>query len=320
MPALALTVAQPARTVDRGSSRALRVVERVLLEHRAVLELATADDLSAGMTSVAALVRGVTGAARVEWWAAGEDGEAALVAADGRGIGVRHELELGRAGFFALFGGHREARLAASLAPLEPIVRRRAAEERLARTTVELARRNEALEDFAALVAHELKAPLHAALAAADPFAHVEQALGVVEALLESAHAGAAQPSFASAGEALEQAASDLGAEGVEITADLPATLPLPPEPLRVILRNLLANAVAAGAHSIRVTTEASAGSCRLHVDDDGAGLGESYAAGSGLGLGLCRRIAGRLGGAIELAPRAAGGTRATLVLGAAAA
>ncbi len=55
--------------------------------------------------------------------------------------------------------------------------------------------------------------------------------------------------------------------------------------------------------------------SWRLLVDDDGVGLAEvdRYAAGSGLGLSLCRRIAARFGGVLELAPRPSGGTRATL-------
>ena len=50
-------------------------------------------------------------------------------------------------------------------------------------------------------------------------------------------------------------------------------------------------------------------------VDDDGFGLADvdSYTAGSGLGLSLCRRIAARFGGVLELAARPSGGTRATL-------
>jgi signal transduction histidine kinase len=99
------------------------------------------------------------------------------------------------------------------------------------------------------------------------------------------------------------------------ITGDLATTLPLPPEPLRVILRNLLSNAVAAGAHRVHVTAERSSCSFRLLFDDDGAGLVDvdRYATGSGLGLTLCRRIAGRFGGRLELAPHPSGGTRAKL-------
>jgi signal transduction histidine kinase len=91
--------------------------------------------------------------------------------------------------------------------------------------------------------------------------------------------------------------------------------MPLPPGPLCVILRNLLSNAVAAGARHIDVTAARSLSSWRLLVDDDGAGLAEPgrYAAGSGLGLSLCRRIAARFGGVLELDECPSGGTRATL-------
>jgi signal transduction histidine kinase len=55
--------------------------------------------------------------------------------------------------------------------------------------------------------------------------------------------------------------------------------------------------------------------SWRLLVDDDGVGLGDvdGYAGGSGLGLSLSGRIAGRFGGVLGLVPRPSGGTRATL-------
>jgi signal transduction histidine kinase len=82
-----------------------------------------------------------------------------------------------------------------------------------------------------------------------------------------------------------------------------------------VILRNLLSNAVKAGARHVHVTAVQSSRSSCLLVDDDGVGLAESdrYDAGSGLGLSLCRRIAARFGGVLELTPRPSGGTRATL-------
>jgi signal transduction histidine kinase len=115
----------------------------------------------------------------------------------------------------------------------------------------------------------------------------------------------------------LEQALQDLGATEIEVTASVAADLPLPPASLRVILRNLLRNAVAAGARRVHVVAVRSAGSSRLVVIDDGAGLDTDagYAAGSGLGLNLCRRIAGRYGAELALAPGPAGGTRATLQL-----
>ena len=180
----------------------------------------------------------------------------------------------------------------------------------------QLARRNEALEDFAALVAHELKTPLQAALLADDPSKPVEEALDLVDELLEAAQDAPRERLFTSVAECLDQVTGDLGTQ-VEVTSDLTTMLPLPPGPLRVILRNLLSNAAAAGALRVHVSAARSAHSWRLVVDDDGVGLAavDRYAAGSGLGLALCRRIAARFGGVLELAARPSGGTRATLEL-----
>jgi len=179
---------------------------------------------------------------------------------------------------------------------------------------VQLARRNEALEDFAALVAHELKTPLQAALLADDPSKPVEEALDLVDELLEAAQDLPFERPFASVSECLDQVTRDLGTQ-LEITSDLTTTLPLAPGPLRVILRNLLSNAAAAGARHVRVSAARSPRSWRLVVDDDGVGLAgtDHYAAGSSLGLALCRRIAARFGGVLELAARPRGGARATL-------
>jgi signal transduction histidine kinase len=196
-----------------------------------------------------------------------------------------------------------------------PVCDRRSVEERLAKVTMRLARRNEALEDFAALVAHELKAPLQAALVADEAASSIEQALDLVDSLLEAARESSGRTYASAAAVCLDEVIHDLGAAEVEVTAELTASLPLPPRSLRIILRNLLQNAVAAGARHVHVTVARSPGSWRLVVDDDGIGLAAGYAAGSGLGLSLCRRIAARYGGGLELAPRPTGGTRATLQL-----
>jgi signal transduction histidine kinase len=288
--------------------------ERDSLEHEMVLALATADDLVSGMDAVVGRIRRDSGAARAEWWAKDEDGALELVAVDGIARGGCHSLPLGPAGVFVLHGGGLDRQVESALISLAPIIRRRAAEERLARTTLQLAQRNEALEDFAALVAHELKTPLETALVADDPSRSVEDAILLVDALLEASRSGQSDEPFASVAECLEQAAEDLRVE-IEITADVATTLPLPPAALRVILRNLVSNAVAAGAGHVQVTAARSSFSWRLLVDDDGVGLAaiDRYDAGSGLGLSLCRRIAARFGGALELAARPSGGTRATL-------
>jgi signal transduction histidine kinase len=284
------------------------------IEHDLVLALATADDLASGLDAVVGRIRRDSGATRAEWWAKDEDGALEVVAVDGIARGGCHSLPLGPAGMFVLHGDRRDRQVESALISLGPIIRRRAAEERLARTTLQLAQRNEALEDFAALVAHELKTPLETALVADDPSRSVEDAILLVDALLEASRSQPSEERFASVAECLEQAVEDLRGE-IEITADVATTLPLPSAALRVILRNLLSNAVAAGAGRVHVTAVRSSFSWRLLVDDDGVGLAavDRYDAGCGLGLSLCRRIAARFGGVLELFPRLSGGTRATL-------
>ena len=292
------------------------VTERASLEHDVVLMLATADDLASGMRRVVERIRRDSEAAGIEWWTTGDDGLPELVAAVGTSRGVRHNVPLERAGVFVFHGALANAHVESALTSLAAIIRRRTSEERLARTTIELAQRNEALEDFAALVAHELKTPLLSARVADDPSKPVEDAILLVDALLEASRSRGDDTTYASVPECLEQAVEDLHAE-IEITADVSATLPLPTAPLRVILRNLLSNAVAAGAVHVHVTAGRSPSGTRLDVDDDGVGLAavESYASGSGIGLSLSRRIVSRFGGVLELSARPCGGTRATLEL-----
>jgi signal transduction histidine kinase len=283
------------------------------MEVRVALELATAEEIDTGMARVVALLQRGCGAARVEWWAPDEGGDLRLRASGGAGGGERHRFSLGPAGDVVVVGDCRDRGLASALATMMPVLRRRCIEERLAGAAMKLARRNEALEEFAALVAHELKTPLQEALVADDASSALERALDLVDSLIEATCDPRGRTS-ASAAACLDEVLRDLGAVEVEVTAAVTASLPLPAVWLRVILRNLLRNAVAAGAQHVDVAAVGSPGSWRLVVDDDGVGLAAvGYLAGSGLGLSLCRRIAGRYGGELALAPRPAGGTRATL-------
>lgn len=194
---------------------------------------------------------------------------------------------------------------------------RSAAIDRMADATMRLARRNEALEDFSALVAHELKSPLEAALLADDPRRWIARALDLVDSLLAAA-TDSSDGAWASVPDCLAQAADCLGPIELTVAAGESACFPLTPTSLSVILRNLLANAAAAKAHRVDVFTTHRRGLWTLVVDDDGVGLGghdEAYAHGSGIGLELCRRIAGRNGGRLELVPRLTGGTRALLTM-----
>lgn len=279
-----------------------------------LIGLAAAEELGTGMRFVLERVRSGAGAAAAEWWSADPEGAPGAVVSVGTARGRRQRIQLGPAGLVVIHGGRREPQIEAVLRSLAPVMRRRASEERLAQAATQLALRNEALEEFAALVAHELKAPLHAALVADDPTGQVEEALRLVDTLLEAAHARPAEDAHSSIAEQLESVRESLPVE-VQISTALATSLPLPAVALETILRNLLANAVAAGARHVHVAAVRSELSLQLSVDDDGAGLTDvdRYTAGSGLGLSLSRRIAARYGAVLNLTSRARGGARATL-------
>jgi signal transduction histidine kinase len=289
--------------------------ERDSLGHDLVLALATADDLASGMDAVVRRIRRDAGAARAEWWAEDEDGALELVAVDGIARGGCHSLPLGPAGVFALHGGRLDLQVESALVSLAPIIRRRAAEERLARTTIQLAQHNETLEDFAALVAHDVRSSLLSALRSDNPRDGLTRALELVDSILEAERVGQRDSGFASATESVQQAVADLGEMGAKVSSNVTGELPIPPAALRVVLRNLLANAEAAGAHQIHVSAVTSGDRATLVVDDDGVGLRSTdrYATGAGLGLALSRRLLARFGGLLELKPRAVGGTRAVI-------
>jgi signal transduction histidine kinase len=281
------------------------------LEHALVFELATASDLESGLARVLSHARLAAGAARVEWW----EGEE-FVAADGLGTGRRRRFDLGAFGAFVFYGGNLGFQLAAGLQALLPLLRRLRADETLAVKAGELLRRNEVLDEFAGLVAHELKTPLHEALLAEDASHLVREALDLVDALLRTARDARRLDAVESPAGCLDVVVRNLGAQALEleITSDLAASLPITVGALRIILRNLLTNALAAGARHVHVVTPDSS---TLVVDDDGVGpAGAGYESGCGLGLELCRRIARTFGARIELTSRSHGGTRATLAFG----
>jgi signal transduction histidine kinase len=114
----------------------------------------------------------------------------------------------------------------------------------------------------------------------------------------------------------VQQAIADLGDSGTDIVASATGEFPIPPEALRLVLRNLLANAVAAGAQQIHVSALARGDQRILVIDDDGVGVASAsgYATGAQLGLRMCRRLVERCGGMLELRPRAVRGTRAVII------
>jgi signal transduction histidine kinase len=181
---------------------------------------------------------------------------------------------------------------------------------------VRLARKAEALDDFAGLVAHDVRSSLLDAIRGDDPRAGLTRALELVDSILEVVRADQGGTSVARLADCVQSAVADIGASHIEIVVSVSGEFPIPPDALRLVLRNLLANAIAAGAERIHVSALARGDQRILVVDDDGVGLAATnrYATGAQLGLGLCRRLLERCGCALELRPRAVRGTRAVIV------
>jgi signal transduction histidine kinase len=298
------------RTVS-ALAQTIEVPASPRFDHVLVFELATASDLASGMARILSRARLAAGAARVEWWEGDE-----FVAADGLGTGRPRRCDLGTFGAFVFYGGELDFQLAAGLQALLPLLRRLRADETLAAKAGELVRRNELLDEFAGLVAHELKTPLHEALLAEDASQPLREALDLVDALLSTARDARPLDGVESPTDTLDAVVHELGERAVdlEVTSDLATSLPITVGALRIIVRNFLTNALAAGARHVHV---AMPDQSTLVVDDDGVGPADvGYESGSGLGLELARRIAGTFGAQIELASRPYGGARAMLVFG----
>jgi signal transduction histidine kinase len=193
---------------------------------------------------------------------------------------------------------------------------RMSTEEQLAEHVARLARKTEALDDFAGLVAHDVKSSLLAALRDVDPRQGLTRALELVDSILEAVRADQGRTGGARLADCVQKAIADLGERRIEIVANVTGEFPIPPDALRLVLRNLLANAIAAGAERIHVSALARGDQRILVVDDDGVGLASTngYATGAQLGLCLCRRLVERCGCVLELRPRAVRGTRAVIV------
>jgi signal transduction histidine kinase len=190
-------------------------------------------------------------------------------------------------------------------------------EEQLVEHVTRLARKTEALDDFAALVAHDVKSSLITALRDQNPSEGLTRALEFVDSILEVVRAEQGGTGVARLADCVQRAIADLGDSRTEIVASVTGEFPIPPDALRLVLRNLLANAIAAGAERIHISALARGDQRILVVDDDGVGLAatDRYATGAQLGLRLCSRLLERCGCVLELRPRAVRGTRAVIVV-----
>ncbi|MFB3977615.1 sensor histidine kinase [Microbacterium proteolyticum] len=231
----------------------------------------------------------------------------------------------------------------------------------LRRLTRDLAESNAQLEQFATQVSHDLRNPLTALsgfleLAADSPemvdapraarsLERAESAAARMSAmvtdLLDFARMGGARPHFTrvDVGEIVDAVLEDLDGAvvetGAEIIVDASMFVRADDTLLRVLLQNLIANAVkftvAAGrVPRVLVSVEQLPDGWRLTVDDNGDAVEpalrdrmfepmqrghDAEVQGLGIGLATCRRIALAHGGHIGLDESPAGGTRAWVVL-----
>jgi signal transduction histidine kinase len=218
--------------------------------------------------------------------------------------------------------GARLAGLEVAVERLRPVVHHRWTAERLAEHAARLAARNKALEDSTALIAHDVKSSLTCALRSGRLQDGLHQTFEIVDSIAGTTHADGADAWVASIEQSVGAAVKDLGGTAAEVVTAAGGQVPLPPDVLRVVLRNLLGNAMAAGAHLIRVSATTMGAQPALVVDDDGGGLGANsgYRTGSQRGLALCRRLIGRFDGRIILEPHPVKGTRAVVLLSGASA
>lgn len=273
------------------------------------------DDLRAGVANAATVLQREYAIDGLQWWSPAADGASLRVELScGDVTGPRTATSVGAAGTIILVGV-AAAWVEPAVARLAPLVHHRWISEQLAKHVTRLARRNEALEDFAALLAHDVKSSLVSALRTGPAHESLSRTLELVDSILQAARADGALGAVASLTDTVPEAVADLGDTNVEVITSVTGHLPLSPAALRYVLRNLLTNAVAAGARTIQVSAVTSEDRQVLAVADDGVGLASShgYASGTQLGIALCRRLLARFGGTLILEPRGVG-TRAAIV------
>ena len=231
----------------------------------------------------------------------------------------------------------------------------------LRRLTRVLEKSNEQLETFAGQVSHDLRNPLTALtgfieLAADSPelanapeashaLARAESAADrmgtMIDDLLEFARVGGSRPRpepvdlEAVIAAVVDDLHTPIERSRAEIIVDAPLRIVADPTLLRVLLQNLVANAVkfsgASGAvPRVEVAAAAVTGGWRITVDDNGPGvpvterelvfeLMERGSApgvpGLGIGLSTCRRIVEAQGGRIGIGEAALGGASVWVVL-----
>ena len=214
------------------------------------------------------------------------------------------------------------------IARIENLVARR-------HTSVELARQNERLADFASVVSHDLRNPLGVAEGRLElvketfDSEHLDALSGaldrmraLIDDLLVLAREGDAvsEPESISLGGFVEECWGNIDTKNANLVVDSQATIQGSPRQLRQLFENLLRNAIEHGGES--VTIRIGAVDDGFYVEDDGPGIPvehrgvvlesgvTSHDSGTGLGLAIVRQIADAHGWAVTVGESETGGAR----------
>lgn len=208
--------------------------------------------------------------------------------------------------------------------------------DRLTGQISELEQANESQRRFVSDVAHELRTPTAALLASAEALEHPEtrdeaavlvapqlrRLASLTEDLLEISRMDAGQaPVVRSRIDLMDLIAEVIAESGapadVDVDGPAPVQISTDPARLRVVVRNLVANALQHGAPPVTITVEQKAGGVAISVHDCGTGVpaglrervfdrfvrGDAARHGpsSGLGLAIAAENARLLGGGLTL-------------------
>jgi signal transduction histidine kinase len=288
---------------------------RSALDDDLLQAVTAAEDLRVGVANAVTVLRRDYAIGGVEWWTPAANGASFQVgSSSGDAVGPRVAVSIGAAGTIVLVGDSA-ARVEPAVVRLRPLLHHWWTAEQLAVHVSRLARKTEALEDFAALVAHDVRSSLLSVIDSDASGESLSKALELVDSILAAARADGAVGGQSLLADVVREAVADLGDTGAEVITSVAGHMPMPAASLRFVLRNLLANAVAAGASTIHVSALARGDRHVLAVADDGVGLGspDGYASGAHLGVALCRRLLARFGGTLVLKRRGAVGTCAVI-------
>jgi signal transduction histidine kinase len=213
--------------------------------------IATAESLEAGLRAVGALLLQEGALAGVEWWIPGDGGSSFRLAfSTGDATGARTAIPLGPAGALVL-AGERHAELERDIARLRPLLRRRWIEEQLATHATHLRERTKPSktsrprrarrEIVTGVRPEKRRAPRG-----------MTRAIELVDSILEAVRVDQ-DGRAASVADCVQRLLPTSEPSTPTSSRAPPAHFPSSAA-LRLVLRNLLANALAAGAHRIHVS------------------------------------------------------------------